>query len=144
MGLWEYMPFLCSLCKKQFPTKRGLKKHFQIKHNEHNPEVGNANNDSEEILFTAEDPSTKLRFSDTKITVNENGTTNEIRIESDEKVEESKVMNKMRFKEVTKDRPKNEEWVNLVHSTEEEEIFVAEVKENQDNGLKVQEAKEKN
>ena len=163
--VWEYQQEHCDLCNVGFDTSRGLNKHKQMVHKqEHaNTEINekivvHINNDHEDetisnvksVKFATEENNYNEgkiahcelcdksfnNSQDLQSHVNEKHDTNLDKMKNLRKL-------KIRFKEITNDRPRNVQWVSMENNVKEGEISYAEIKETIDNLEKCQKAKEK-
>ena len=167
-NIWEYEQEQCDLCHKGFDNKRGLKKHKVITHKKKDPYTCDQCNEElqtmddlknhkhinhEEIIQPNQERS--VHFNIEEINYNDGGcdecnltfsTTNDLtnHIHNDHTDDFKNVRQaKMRFIEVNRDRKLNEKWIEKNNFIHEEEIKYAEIKENEDNFEKCQEAKAK-
>ena len=129
---WKYLQFICDNCEKDFNTKRMLnnhinKEHKQVSESTAHTSVENKSVDFEEVNCVIEEYTQETHTERMKTA----------------KSNQSVSQQKMRFKETTEERPHNDEWINTNNKLNEEEIYVAEIKENKENFHLFEEAKEK-
>ena len=154
---WEYIKFSCHLCEKSFNMKKGLKLHLKKSH-QNEEENDDADKDesiaceicgisepSEDAMsnhiFNAHNKSLKSCIRSSK-----NETTNK-NVKFDDSVpyitNDSEKSEHTRFHELHEERPNNNKWRSMKNEVDEDEIFNAEVVEDESNEEQCRNAKEK-
>ena len=159
---WEYTEYECPLCPKSFKLHKGLNLHLSKAHN--------PSNDSNTVLYGEETVNeimhcdlcdvkvfNKEELSSHKYNAHEKVLKSCIKIKeklseknntlkfqnSEKEKEDERIQQRIRFHELHDERSRNEKWLNSKQDDNEEEIFHAEVKEDEDNRKLCEEAKEK-
>ena len=169
---WEYEQEQCETCHKGFDNRKGLKRHQLLIHQDNdnyeceqcsikvnNLDALKKHKQTVHVENTQQNKTPKcVNFDLEEINYNEQDcdvchltfeTTAELTDHTQQNHEETadqiKIIRqkKIRFKEVNQDRKKNEKWIEHNNFIHEEEIKYAEIKENDDNFEKCQEAKKK-
>ena len=111
---WMYQNFFCERCDGQFPTRKGLNKHVSLSH-------------KEDEAFQEKEPLVSFNISEEQVCM----------------TTDTYLRKQIRFKEINDERSRNEEWRTIVNNTDEDEAYYHELKENDSNKEKCDEAKEK-